>query len=209
MNWSPRTKLRNRLLRIFSFLVPTLFLNTSIPGCTESATDSIEIVVNPVPEIDQFTISADSICLGEEVTVSSTVNPIGGTFSWTPGTIGLDSIVQFEPISLGYNSFTLNYELNGCSVEDSIDVFVNPIPLVECFRPLLFVLEILPLLSARADIPSGGDYVWYDGSFTLATGSILRSTPTGTTQITMYNTHPYKCAQMIRHRLLYMHLKFL
>ena len=61
-----------------NFMLPgsyTFSLTTSITGCTENATDSIEIIVNPVPEIDQFTISADSICLGEEVTVSSTVEP--------------------------------------------------------------------------------------------------------------------------------------
>ena len=167
----------------------TFSLTTSIPGCTESATDSIEIVVNPVPEIDQFTISADSICLGEEVTVSSTVNPIGGTFSWTPGTIGLDSIVQFEPISLGYNSFTLNYELNGCSVEDSIDIFVNPIPSVNVFGDAICAGDTA-LIGASA-IPSGGDLFGIDGSSKLATGDTMFSLQP-IPHNTMCNTHPYK-----------------
>ena len=63
--------------------------------------------------------------------------------------------MQFEPISLGYNSFTLNYELNGCSVEDSIDIFVNPIPLVNVFGDAICAGDTA-LIGASA-IPSGGD----------------------------------------------------
>ena len=114
--------------------------------------------------------------------------------------------MQFEPISLGYNSFTLNYELNGCSVEDSIDIFVNPIPLVNVFGDAICAGDTA-LIGASA-IPSGGDLFGMMAPHPLALETLcfsLQPIPHNT----MYNTHPYKGAQMIRQRLLYMHLKFL
>ena len=113
--------------------------------------------------------------------------------------------MQFEPISLGYNSFTLNYELNGCSVEDSIDIFVNPIPLVNVFGDAICAGDTA-LIGASA-IPSGGDLFGM-----MAPQSWLwryfSSTPTDTTQYNVQYTS-LQGAQMIRQRLLYMHLKFL
>ena len=115
--------------------------------------------------------------------------------------------MQFEPISLGYNSFTLNYELNGCSVEDSIDIFVNPIPLVNVFGDAICAGDTA-LIGASA-IPSGGDLFGIDGSSSVGYWRHFSFSLQPIPHNTMYNTHPYKGAQMIRQRLLYMHLKFL
>ena len=100
--------------------------------------------------------------------------------------------MQFEPISLGYNSFTLNYELNGCSVEDSIDIFVNPIPLVNVFGDAICAGDTA-LIGASA-IPSGGVFVWYDGSSSVGSGDTLFLTPTDTTQYNVQYTSLQGCS---------------
>jgi nitrate reductase cytochrome c-type subunit len=87
-------------------------------GCT--ATDNVEVVVNPTPSVDAG--MNQTICDGEEVTISAT-NPNGATISWDNG---ISDNTPFIPTMT--QTYTVTADLNGCTATDAVEVTVNPIP---------------------------------------------------------------------------------
>ena len=85
--------------------------------------------MNPIPEILSLT-SSSRVCVSDSLFLSSSVPLLRGIYTWVPGSITTAGDLAYLPDNLGFNDFVLSYELNGCSVEDSISVFVNPIPLL-------------------------------------------------------------------------------
>jgi gliding motility-associated-like protein len=91
---------------------------TSAAGC--SATANVTVTVNPAPVVT-ISASPDSICTG----ASSTLTATGGTqYDWMPGMMSGAS-VTVSPGST--TTYTVSVTTSaGCSVEDSITVFVAP-----------------------------------------------------------------------------------
>jgi hypothetical protein len=174
--------------------VPTIVtysITVGIQGCSEVAKDSVQIVVNPIPSILNIVSSLDSLCLGDSITLTASVQPLGGLYAWNPGTITMDSSLQYLPTNVGWNNFTLNYELDGCSVDDSIAVFVNPLPLVNASGDAICAGDTAAL-SATSNIV-GGTFEWYSGSSQIGTGANLQVTPADTTTYQLVYTSPAQC----------------
>jgi hypothetical protein len=171
--------------------IVTYSITVGIAGCSEIAEDSVQILVNPIPSILNIVSSLDSLCLGDSITLTASVQPLGGLYAWNPGTISTDSSLQYVPTNVGWNNFTLNYELDGCSVNDSIAVFVNPIPLVNASGDAICAGDTAAL-SATANIV-GGSFEWYLGITQVGTGASIQVTPADTTTYQLVYTSPAQC----------------
>lgn len=99
-------------------LVLTVF-NTS--GCFNS--DTIQITVNPLPEVS-LNLNYDSACYGGGIITLSGENPTGGIFTATGLTGNL-----FDPVVAGLGTQTINYtviDANNCisSISDQLEVVI-------------------------------------------------------------------------------------
>ena len=135
-----------------------------------------------------MTASSDSLCLGDSLFLSSSVSPLGGVYTWTPGSITATGELGYLPDNIGLNDYLLSYELNGCAVEDSISVYISPIPLVNATASAICSGDT-SLLSATVDIP-GGSFEWYEGTSQVGTGAFLELTPSDTTVYSVVYTTP-------------------
>ncbi len=87
-------------------------------GCT--ATDNVEVVVNPTPSVDAG--QNLEICEGDEVTLTAT-NPDGATISWD------NNVTDNSPFTPTMTqTYTVTADLNGCTATDQMTVFYNSTP---------------------------------------------------------------------------------
>jgi len=98
-------------------------------GCIDSIEKTVS--VNPLPLIDA---GADvTICEGDTVELGGTpTGPAGVTYSWSPAT-GLSDAAEANPMAfpLSTTSYSLSItDANGCFNYDTVEVSVNPLPVV-------------------------------------------------------------------------------
>ena len=127
-------------------------------GCI-SQTDSVSIVVNPLPNDSIFLTGSAIFCDGDSVTISAVAS--GVDYNWSTG--------SQNPSITVYQSTTAYVELTdnkGCvSNSDSIQITANPLP--DTSVSLSGSLDLCPgdtlTLSAA---PGMNDYFWSNGAFT-------------------------------------------
>jgi hypothetical protein len=93
---------------------------TAANGCTNS--DTISIIINPVPVVTVSPVSSP-VCL-DDGTVTLNATPAGGTWSG-PGVTGS----LFNPMTAGNGTHTLLYtytDVNGCTDTANVTIAVNP-----------------------------------------------------------------------------------
>lgn len=116
----------------------TLLLTATIPatGCT--TTDTTSVLVNPLPNVVANPVPTVTIC--SNGTAQLGVAPTAGfTYSWSPGT-GLSNVNVSNPTITLTNStqtvqrirytLTVTNQLTGCTKSDTVQIVVNPAPLV-------------------------------------------------------------------------------
>ena len=103
---------------------------TGANGCF--TTDDITITVNPLPVIDAGNDLA--ICIGDTIVLGGSLSgPITATYLWTPSTgLNFDNV----PNPIAAPQVTTKYFLevvdsNSCISIDSIEVIVNPLPVID------------------------------------------------------------------------------
>jgi len=122
-----------------SFTDPLVFvyrLQAINPVTTCSNIDSIQVKVNPLPQV--LLGVNDSICSGQSITLGNAPEP-NRTYLWSPGT-GLSANNVANPTYTQENNGTTvlvnNYRLvvtntvTNCRNEDSINLRINPLPVV-------------------------------------------------------------------------------
>ena len=97
----------------------TFTVTATLNGCT--ATDQVDIVVNPNPTVNAST--DQSICEGES-TILTANNPNNASLSWDNG---ITDNTTFTP-NIGTTTYTVTATLNGCSSTDQVNITVNPLP---------------------------------------------------------------------------------
>lgn len=143
--------------------------------------NTICVNVNPLPSVS---VSNATICAGQSATLTSVVNPIGGSYNWSPGGFTTSSIVVSPPSTQVYN---LTYtDLNGCSASASGTVVVNPTPLVSVNNPTICAGQSATLIASGN--PSGGTYLWSPGGAT--SNSIIVSPGSTSTYTVQYTSGP-------------------
>lgn len=95
-------------------------------GCHSYATATV--TVNPLPQVSIISSVGDTVCYGENVTLTATG---AYNFQWSANTGGgTSSQVTFLPSLLGNNrySVTATDPITGCSTVEYFDLYVQPLP---------------------------------------------------------------------------------
>ncbi|MEW6772766.1 MAG: gliding motility-associated C-terminal domain-containing protein [Bacteroidota bacterium] len=142
------------------------------------------ITVNSPPSVS---VSSATICAGQSATLTSVVNPVGGSYSWTPGGMTTPSIVVSPPSTQAYN---LTYtDPNGCTGTASGTVFVNTSPVITVNSPTICVGQTTTLTANG--VPGGGTYLWSPSGNTSNTEVV---SPSSTTTYTVQYTTGSGCS---------------
>ncbi len=153
----------------------TYTLTGTLLGC--SATDSLVVTVNPLPNIsagpDQI------ICLGSGVTLSGS----GGiSYQWNNGVINNQ---VFNPTNTSVYTVT-GTDINGCQQNDQVLVTVNPIPNIQAGMDLNLCQGNQITLQASG----GSAYNWNNGAMN---GAVI-TPPLGNTTYTVTGTSAFGCS---------------
>lgn len=126
--WQPGNLLSDSTIAnpIATLQTTTTFTLTSFAGDC-SGTDSITIVVNPVPQPDAG--NDTTVCSGNTVTLHGSG---GDSFLWQPGNLLNDSAIA-DPVAspLMTTTFTLTAFVGNCPAKDSVTIVVNPSPQID------------------------------------------------------------------------------
>jgi gliding motility-associated-like protein len=141
---------------------------TSSNGCI-SPSVSADIIVKPNPIVS---VVNDTICIGSTTTLTSSVDLTGGTYTWSPLPSTGNSITVTPNIT---STYTVIYNLQGCTDTASATVVVNPIPVASTSNTTICFGDVATL-NASANLPNG-TYLWS----TTETTSSIQVSPTITT----------------------------
>ena len=134
------------------------------------------LTVNPTPTI---ALSSSTLCSGNSVIISSTVNPASGlSYTWIP-TGSNNSTINVSP------SVTTTYTLEvstsaGCNDKSMTTITVFPTPTITVTHPTICYLSSAALNPTIN--PSGGSYTWMPGNIT---SSSIAVSPTISTTYTV------------------------
>ena len=132
-------------------------------------TTTMTVTVNPYPSI---TAQNDTICAGTNGTITTQINLVGGTYTWV-GSANTLANLSLTPAST--TSYTVIYNLAGCTDTASAQILVNPVPVVQVQNATICAGQT-GLLIASANLPNG-QYLWANGS----TNDTISLTPLSTT----------------------------
>ena len=129
--WSPGTGLSATTGSVVT-ANPTSDITYTVTGTAGSSctdVDSITIIVNPLPTV-AINATTDTFCIGGSAVLTASG---ADTYSWSPAT-GLSAttgaVVTATPTTT--TSYTvIGTDTNGCVNIDSIEVVVNPLPIVD------------------------------------------------------------------------------
>jgi uncharacterized membrane-anchored protein len=145
-------------------------------GCSDVA--SVEVIVNPNPEA---AIEGETeICLGESTTLTASG---GMSYLWSTGET--TAVITVSPEETTTYTVTVTNDA-GCESEASIEVVVNPIPMIK----LICVHFLCEGESATLEVVGGETVEWSTGS----TDRIIIVTPTETTSYSVTITDENGCS---------------
>jgi gliding motility-associated-like protein len=166
----------------------TITATTPAPAsCSNSAITKVLVTVYPIPTISINTPAA--ICVGQLASLTATVAPVGGTFSWTPGNLTTNPINVSPGTTTSYNC---QYTINGCSNSASRNVTVNPLPSVSINTSSSTICAGKTTTLTASSPDAGGTYLWAPGG---ATTNAITVSPAGNTTYTVTYTLATTCSQ--------------
>ncbi len=130
---------------------------TNAGGCI--GRDTINVTVNPRPVVNLGNDTA--ICAGSSLTLSAGTQGANATYMWSNG--ATTSSITVSPAASGF--YAVNVMDNGCSGFDTIQVTVNPIPVVALGNDTTFCTGSSITLNAGN---IGATYLWSTGANTQA-----------------------------------------
>ncbi len=122
--------------------------------CANTAT--MTIVVNPYPTI---AAQNDTICAGSNGTITTQTNLIGGTYAWNNSTNTQANLIAAPNTTTTY---TVIYNLAGCTDTASAQIVVNPVPVVQVQNATICAGQTGALI-ASANLANGA-FLWANGS---------------------------------------------
>jgi gliding motility-associated-like protein len=158
-SWSPSTGLSNPALQnpVANPSANTRYIITVNPGTQCTATDSVNIAVNPLPVVQAT--GDTTLCAGGSGQISA-VSPNNVSYNWSP-VAGLSNPAIYNPVASPTSSTiytVLVTDGNNCSSAASVTVNVNPQP-VFAISPAAKQICVGDPLTITA---SGGDiYQWF------------------------------------------------
>lgn len=151
---------------------------TGVNSC--SSTDTVTVVVNPLPLADAG--MNDTICLGDTTTFTAS----GGVdYLWSTG----DTSSSIDVSPTVYTEYdVLVTDANGCSATDSVYVVVNSLPVADAGSDEVICDGDDVTLTASG----GGDYLWSTGEMTAS----VTVSPNATTEYEVLVTDANGCSDL-------------
>ncbi|MEQ8908505.1 MAG: PKD domain-containing protein, partial [Vicingaceae bacterium] len=132
---------------------------TGTNGCTN--TGSVEIVVNPLPNVDAG--QDQTICVGETATLGgSPTGPSGSTYLWD-NAASLNSDTDPNPVATPTVTTTYSVtvtDVNSCTNTDQVIITVNPLPLVDAGSDQTICRTDSVAIGGSPTGPSGVTFSW-------------------------------------------------
>ncbi len=157
---------------------------TVATATTCSTTDNSSILLS-APSAPSISATGGTICAGENIVLSASGSPSGGTYSWDNGA-GTNATATVSPGDT--TTFTVTYTLNGCNASASTTVFVNPLPTIDAGTDQT-VCDETPVTLSGSGAGSGATYTW---SHSVTDGMPFKPT-LGTTTFTVTATDENGC----------------
>ncbi|MEO0341105.1 MAG: hypothetical protein AAF242_18065, partial [Bacteroidota bacterium] len=141
----------------------TYLLFAERQGCTYQ--DSVQLIVNPLPEI---ALGEDTtICTGEPVLLGTTVDISNVQYLWQ------DNSEQAQLLIEAAGSYSLTVTKNECSASDTIEVFINPLPIFE-LGPDQSICEN-EAIQINPNLPQNASAEWQDNKQAPVNRSLTQS----------------------------------
>lgn len=181
--WSPSptfSSATDSLIRVSPSNTTTYTVTgTGMNGCTVSS--SVRVSVIPLPALQ--TITGDTLCEGQSVTLTAT----GATsYSWQPSG-GLNAVNGSTVIAtpLASTNYTVTGTQQGCSTESVIIIRINPLPVISVPPPITICLN----QSTAIHVSGASTYTWSPSSgLSSSTGSNVTAGPSNSCIYTVTGT---------------------
>jgi gliding motility-associated-like protein len=129
--WSPAIYLNNPNIQnpIATISSTTTFYLTVAGAASCTSVDSVTIYINPIPLVDTRTDTA--ICRSSPLVLTTSSN--AATYLWSPAVYVSDPTIASPNYIDGFSHrvYVTGTSAAGCSAIDSVDVTVNPLPVVQ------------------------------------------------------------------------------
>jgi hypothetical protein len=154
-------------------------LSVSVGSCSNNIANQVATI--SVFENPTITLSNQTICGGNNITLQPIVTPTGGQYNWQgPSINGLTSpTVTVSPSN--NTNYSLTYTSNGCSTNQSVAVNVIQNPTASVNSETICLGQSATLVAS----PSGATYSWSNGTSVIGTGQTLTVSPTVTSTYTV------------------------
>jgi hypothetical protein len=175
--YSWNNSLPNSVLTVTA-LTPGTYIVTGIStaGCTGTAI--AQLAIYSLPQLT-FSAISQTICLGETVTFSASGAP---SYSWSNG--GTGPVITTTPVTATVYSVTA-ISINNCVSTATVDVIVNPLPVVSISGPS----DICSGQAATFTASGASSYTWQNTSFS---NTVILS-PNVTSAVTLTGSSSFGC----------------
>lgn len=143
-------------------------------GCSNADTTLVQVLELPTPSI----LGDDEICIGESTTL--TVSPgDADIFTWSPAS-GLDTTAGTTVIATPTINTTYMLEgldtLTGCTNFDTIEIIVNPLPVVDAGPPATACINTDLMLNGTPNNPPG---FWESSTGSITPNGVFNAPTSG------------------------------
>ncbi|MFN5182935.1 MAG: choice-of-anchor L domain-containing protein [Bacteroidota bacterium] len=148
-------------------------------SCTPPVVQTVTVTSNAA--IPTLNVNSQTICAGQNVTLTATASSAGGSYSWTSNPPGFSANTQSITVSpSSTTTYSCTYNNNGCIASNTGTVTVNPVPTLSVNSTTICVGQSASL-NATPSI-GGGSYSWTStpSGFT-SSNSTINVNPTTTT----------------------------
>ncbi len=121
-------------------------------SCPSQIDTTFDYIATPT-----INVNDETICIGESITLNSTCNEVGGTYSWSPDGQITPSIIVSPTTTTNY---ILSYSaLNNCIYTDTATIIVNPLPAFTVQDVSVCMNDTITL----SPTPTNLTYTWSNG----------------------------------------------
>jgi gliding motility-associated-like protein len=176
-SWNPSGQTTANLTNVSPATTTTYEVTYNLSGCIVSESGTVTVLPQPTT----LNLVDQTICSGNNATLTATPDVAGGNFLWTPGGQTTNQVTVSPPT--GVHTYDVNYNVGGCEITESVVLTVNQTPTVSIDDNAICNGENTQMV-AVPDFP-GGTFAWTPGGET--TGTINVSPGTTTTYGVTYN----------------------
>ncbi len=159
-SWNPTGQTSQDLTNVSPAQTTEYTVTYDLNGCISSASGTVTVLPQPTT----LNLTNQTICAGDNATIVANPDVPGGNYTWTPA-VSTNNQATVSP-GVGTNTYTINYGVQGCEITETVDVIVNPVPVVSVDNEAICLGDGATMTST-VDLP-GGTYDWQPTGETTA-----------------------------------------